>query len=118
MVFRGAHPCFIGPHTEYRDDGGRVIHPTYRHAGWHDEHSWWRHRYGLRNRVGMRQVPLAQLLHAFLDVGLSIDKVTEPELHHPVPFILELRLTRPPSQCPGCDVTFRARLTACPVRLS
>lgn len=44
--------------------------------------------------IGVRHVPLAQLLHTFLDAGLLIDKVTEPELRHPGPFILELRLTR------------------------
>lgn len=95
MVFRGAHPCFIGPHTQYREDGGRVVHPTYRLATWHNEQPWWRDRYGLRNRVGMRHVPLAELLYAFLDAGLVIEKVTEPEPQHPVPFTLELRLMRP-----------------------
>jgi hypothetical protein len=71
------------------------VHPTYRHAGWYDQQPWWRDHDGLRNRVGMRHVPLAQLPHAFLDAGLLIDKVTEPELRHPVPFILKLRLIRP-----------------------
>lgn len=95
MLFRGAHPCFIGPHAEYRDDGGRIIHPIYRQAGWHTPQPWWAQRDGLRNRVGMRQIPLAQLLHTFLDAGLFIEKVVEPELRHPVPFVLELSLRRP-----------------------
>jgi hypothetical protein len=57
MVFRGAHPCFSGPHTQYREDGGRVVHPTYRLAAWHDEQPWWRDHHGLRNRIGMRMFP-------------------------------------------------------------
>jgi SAM-dependent methyltransferase len=95
LVFWGAHPCFIGPHTEYREDGGRIVHPTYRLGAWHEPQPWWRGGHGLRRRVGMRHVPLAELLHAFLDAGLVIKRVAEPEPHHPVPFGLALRVARP-----------------------
>lgn len=94
LVFWGAHPCFIGPHADYRKDGGRIVHPTYRQAGWHAPQRWWTGPHGLRNRVGMRQVPLAELLHAFLDAGLLIKRVIEPEPQHPVPFCLALRMVR------------------------
>jgi SAM-dependent methyltransferase len=95
LVFWGAHPCFIGPHTEYRADGGLVVHPTYRQAGWHAPQPWWTGPHGLRRRVGMRQVPLAELLGAFLAAGLVIQQVAEPEPQRPVPFCLALRMMRP-----------------------
>lgn len=94
MVFYGAHPCFIGPHVEYREDGGRIIHPVYRQADWHAEQPWWHGEHNLRNRVGMRHVPLAQFLQAFLGAGLAIERIVEPDLEHPVPFTLALRLVR------------------------
>jgi hypothetical protein len=37
---------------------------------------------------------LAELLHAFLDAGLVIQQVAEPEPQHPVPFCLALRMVR------------------------
>lgn len=98
MLFCGAHPCFMGPHIEYREDGGRIIHPTYRLSGWHKAQSWWRGRHGPRTRVGMSHVPLADFLRAFLDVGLVIDTVEEPEPQLPVPVSLTLRLVRPVSR--------------------
>jgi SAM-dependent methyltransferase len=95
LVFWGAHPCFMGPQIEYRAAGGVVVHPTYRLAGWHEEQPWWTGPHGLRKRVGMRQVPLAELLQAFLDAGLVLQQVVEPEPQHPVPFCLALRMVRP-----------------------
>lgn len=94
MVFCGVHPCFMGPHIEYREDGGRILHPTYRLADWHEEKPWWTGGAGLRNRVGMRHVPLADLLHAFLDAGLTIEKVVEPEPELALPAALALRLVK------------------------
>jgi SAM-dependent methyltransferase len=94
-MFLGAHPCFMGPHIEYREDGGRLIHPTYRLAAWHPVQPWWTGGAGLRNRVGMRHVPLAEFLHAFLDAGLVIERVVEPEPLRPVPGALALRLAKP-----------------------
>ncbi|MEY9930280.1 hypothetical protein ABH926_004925 [Catenulispora sp. GP43] len=31
-VLAGVHPCFVGPHVEFREDGGHSVHPTYRLA--------------------------------------------------------------------------------------
>jgi hypothetical protein len=42
----------------------------------------------------MRHVTLAELLNAFLDAGLTIDRVVEPR-DEPVPFILAIRARRP-----------------------
>lgn len=97
LVFAGVHPCFMGPHIEYREDGGRIVHPTYRIAAWHEPQPWWTGRAGLRNRVGMRHVPLADLLQAFLDEGLVLETILEREPQHPVPPSLALRLRRPRS---------------------
>ncbi|NUP52516.1 MAG: class I SAM-dependent methyltransferase [Catenulispora sp.] len=97
LVFAGVHPCFMGPHIEHRDDGSRIVHPTYRIADWHEPQPWWTGRVGLRNRVGMRHVPLADLLQAFIDAGLVLETIVEPEPQHPVPPSLALRLRRPES---------------------
>jgi hypothetical protein len=85
----------MGPHVEYREDGGRVVHPTYRLAAWHEPQPWWTGGAGLRNRVGMRHVPLADLLRTFLDAGLALETVVEPEAGHPVPSSLAMRWRRP-----------------------
>ena len=94
LVFAGVHPCFMGPHIEYREDGGRIVHPTYRIADWHEAQPWWK-RTGVRARVGMRHVPLADLVQAFLDAGLVLETILEPEPQRPVPPGLALRLRRP-----------------------
>ena len=45
------------------DDGSRLIHPNYRQPGWHEESPWWGED-GIRRRVGMRHIPLADYLNA------------------------------------------------------
>lgn len=89
LVFSGVHPCFNGPCIQVRDDGGVLVHPRYREAGWHEPAPWWRPD-GIRRRTGMRHLPLADLINAFLDAGLSIERVFEPR-EHPVPFTFAVR---------------------------
>jgi SAM-dependent methyltransferase len=89
LVCYGVHPCFNGPCVKVRDDGGVVVHPTYRLAGWHDPAPWWNPD-GIRRRTGMRHLPLADLINAFVDAGLAIERVAEPR-EHPVPFGLAVR---------------------------
>ncbi|RZT26905.1 methyltransferase family protein [Kribbella sp. VKM Ac-2569] len=89
LVFYGAHPCFNGPHTESRPDDGRIVHPTYRTVGWHPPAPWWGEG-GIRQRLGMRHVPLADLLNAFAGAGLAITRTVEPRTD-PVPWVLALR---------------------------
>ncbi|SEH01382.1 hypothetical protein SAMN05444920_12086 [Nonomuraea solani] len=89
LVYYGAHPCFTGPHSEDLPDGGRVIHPTYRTSGWHRAAPWWREN-GIRRRLGMRHMPLSELLGAFLAAGLVITDVLEPS-SDPVPRTLAIR---------------------------
>jgi ubiquinone/menaquinone biosynthesis C-methylase UbiE len=89
LLFFGVHPCFNGPCIETRADGAVIVHPTYRHAGWHEPAPWWAPN-GIRRRIGMRHLPLAGLLNAFLDAGLIIDRVAEPR-EQPIPFSFAIR---------------------------
>jgi len=93
LLFYGVHPCFNGPHIENRGDGAVIIHPTYRRAGWHPKSPWWREG-GIRDRFGMSHVPLPDLVNAFIDAGLVIERMTEPR-DHPVPVALAVRAIRP-----------------------
>jgi SAM-dependent methyltransferase len=92
LLFWGAHPCFNGPHIENRDDGALIIHPTYGTRGRHPRSSWWP-KGGVRDRVGMSQVALPDLINAFVDAGLTIERVYEPH-EQPIPNILAVRAVR------------------------
>jgi SAM-dependent methyltransferase len=88
FVFHGVHPCFNGPAVQAREDGGLIVHPTYRRSGWYDSAPWWKQ--GIRRRTGMRHLSLAELLNAFLGVGLVLDRVAEPG-QHAVPSAIAIR---------------------------
>lgn len=92
LLMFGVHPCFNGPCVETRDDGARVVHPTYRLAGWHESSPWWGTA-GIRARVGMRHVPLADLVNAVIDAGFELRRLSEPR-EEPVPFILSIDAAR------------------------
>jgi ubiquinone/menaquinone biosynthesis C-methylase UbiE len=92
LLFYGAHPCFNGPHTEWREDGGIVAHPTYRIAGWQQESPWW--GYNVRRRVGMRHHPLPDLLNGFISSGLNLELVAEHG-DRAVPVNLAIRARKP-----------------------
>jgi SAM-dependent methyltransferase len=92
FVYAGMHPCFIGPFSELREDGVRVLHEGYRDT---------RLRFtgpgigdGVRSRVGVRHLPLADLLNPVLSAGLRISKIAEsPE--RTLPLLLAFRAERP-----------------------
>jgi ubiquinone/menaquinone biosynthesis C-methylase UbiE len=92
LAFYGAHPCFNGPQSEWLDDGGVRVHPTYRITGWHEEAPWWGAY--VRKRVGMRLHPLAEVLNAFIAAGLVIERVAELGTR-PVPIVLGIRARKP-----------------------
>jgi SAM-dependent methyltransferase len=92
LVVLGVHPCFNGPCVETLDDGGRLVHPTYRQAGWHEASPWWGPD-GIRRRVGMRHVPLADYFNAVIGAGFALERVVEPR-QEPIPFVLGLRARR------------------------
>lgn len=92
FVYFGAHPCFCGPHTEARADGARVVHPGYRRAGRHRSAPWWGED-GVRSRLGVSHLPLADLLNGFAAAGLAITRAVEPSAE-PIPWKLALAATK------------------------
>jgi ubiquinone/menaquinone biosynthesis C-methylase UbiE len=69
LVVYGVHPAFNGPHVVYNEDDSRTVHPSYRQQGWHDESDAWGQD-GIRRRIGMNHLPIADYLNAFLAYGL------------------------------------------------
>lgn len=93
FLFYGVHPCFNGPQVETLPDGSRVVHASYREARRHLSSPWWGVD-GIRTKAGgMRHVPLAEFINAFIDSGLAIDHVSEPE-DEPVPYAIVVRATK------------------------
>lgn len=96
FVFYGVHPCFNGPHVEAGPDRTRVVHPTYRDATRHLSSPWWGAD-GIRSRAGgMRHLPLADFLNAFLDAGLVLEHLDEPG-EEPVPYGLVVIARKAPA---------------------
>lgn len=90
FVYVGLHPCFIGPFSELLDDGRRLLHAGYRNQrrvfagpGIGD---------GIRSRVGVRHLPLSDLINPLLTHGLHLQLVAESRerLH---PLLIGLRAT-------------------------
>jgi SAM-dependent methyltransferase len=94
LVYLGAHPAFCGPHTDAGPDGARLIHPVYRRSGWHPPHPWWAAD-GIRRHLGMRHVPLAELLNGFTTAGLSLTRAHEPG-DEPIPWKFALQAVKNP----------------------
>ncbi|MEJ3658612.1 methyltransferase domain-containing protein [Actinomycetes bacterium KLBMP 9759] len=102
LVAYGVHPCFNGPAVQAREDGGLVVHPIYRSAGWHETAPWWKPD-GIRHRTGVRHLPLMDFVNGFVEAGLTIDLMVEPG-DQPVPAALAIRarpLLTPAHNAPG-----------------
>ena len=77
LVYVGAHPCFVGPHSRFiAAEGVPTLLPGYRNT----------ERYdggpaigpdGLRARVGAAHLPLGLFVHSFLEAGLAIERFEE-----------------------------------------
>ena len=81
FVYVGAHPCFVGPHSVYDvDRAAPELHPGwYRRTGRYDEAPGiWRGS-GVRVRVGASHLPIGLFLQTFLDAGLRLEHVEEPD---------------------------------------
>jgi SAM-dependent methyltransferase len=95
FVSVGAHPCFVGPHSEYVEAHGTPI----LHAGWYRRSGAYgdapgRSGKGLRARIGESfHLPLGELLQAFLDCGFQLERIEEPE-QRDYPYMLALRWRR------------------------
>lgn len=90
FVHIGVHPCFCGGFADHSDRSAVVIRPGYL-----DSH-WTTASYtdqGVRNRVGATHRPLPELLHAFGDAGLALERFAEGG--RPIPTVLALRARRP-----------------------
>jgi ubiquinone/menaquinone biosynthesis C-methylase UbiE len=81
FVYIGVHPCFVGPHSVYDfDRAAPELHSGwYRRIGRYDEAPGiWRGS-GVRIRVGASHLPLGLFLQTFLDAGLQLESVVEPD---------------------------------------
>jgi ubiquinone/menaquinone biosynthesis C-methylase UbiE len=95
LVYLAVHPCFVGPHSMYDPEtGAPELHPGwYRHVGRYSEAPGvWRES-GVRIRVGATHLPLGLFLQTFVDAGLRLERVEEPE-EREYPFGIGLRWRR------------------------
>jgi SAM-dependent methyltransferase len=79
FVYVGVHPCFVGPHSLFVE--GRGVPQL--HAGWYRRGGPYDDApgvspTGLRAKVGANHLPLAELLHSFLDAGFALEQIEEP----------------------------------------
>ena len=96
FVYIGIHPCFVGPHSVYDPDGQTPeLHSGwYRLTGRYDEAPGIWRKAGVRTRVGASHLPLGLFLRTFLDAGLELEQVEEPD-EREYPFGLGFRWRRP-----------------------
>ena len=88
FVHVGVHPCFCGGFADRGDPAATVIRPGYLDGHWTTQ-SWTDQ--GIRDKVGAAHWPLPDLLHMFLDAGLTLDRFTEGG--GPTPTTLAVRAT-------------------------
>jgi SAM-dependent methyltransferase len=86
FVHLGVHPCFCGGFADRRDPDAVVVRPGYLDTYWTRE-SWTDQ--GIRDKVGAMHQPLPELLHAFLDAGLTLERFSEGGA--PTPTMLAVR---------------------------
>jgi SAM-dependent methyltransferase len=81
FVYMGVHPCFVGPHSVYDvDRAAPELHAGwYRLTGRYDEAPGIWRASGVRVRVGASHLPLGLFLQTFLDAGLRLERVEEPD---------------------------------------
>ena len=86
FVHIGVHPAFCGGFADRSDPAAVIIRPGYLDGHWTTA-SWTSQ--GVRDKVGATHLPLPELLHAFLDAGLMLDRFTEGG--GPVPVMFGVR---------------------------
>jgi SAM-dependent methyltransferase len=91
LSYVGVHPCFVTPFVERHPSGAHLLHPGYRRRGWH--HAGPGFGRGIRPRVGMHHLPLADLIGVALGTGLRLTRLEEPG-DDDYPFLLALQLRR------------------------
>ncbi|GAB3149981.1 class I SAM-dependent methyltransferase [Micromonospora sonneratiae] len=90
FVHVGVHPCFCGGFADRTDRDAVVLRPGYLDSHWTYE-SWTDQ--GVRAKVGGMHRPLPELLHAFLDAGLTFERFTEGG--SPTPTVFAVRMRKP-----------------------
>ena len=91
LVHIGVHPCFCGGFADRSDPAAVVIRPGYLHGHW-TRASWTTN--GVRDKVGATHLPLPSLMHAFLDAGLTPERLAEGG--DPTPVTLAIRARKHP----------------------
>jgi SAM-dependent methyltransferase len=93
FIYFGAHPCFVGPHSEFvAAQGLPTLHPGYRKTSWYNEAPGISAT-GLRRRVGATHLPLALFVQVFVDAGFRLERMEEPG-DREYPYVLALRWRR------------------------
>jgi SAM-dependent methyltransferase len=93
LVYVGAHPCFVGPHSRFIGaEGVPELHPGYRNLGRYFEGPAISAA-GLRARVGATHLPLGRFLQSFLDAGFELERIEEDDRGE-YPHVLALRFRR------------------------
>jgi len=86
LVHVGVHPCFCGGFADRSDRNAVVIRSGYLDGHW-TKASWTDQ--GVRDKVGATHRPLPELLHAFLDADLTLERFAEGGA--PTPVVLAVR---------------------------
>lgn len=97
IVYAGAHPSFIGPHSRFvYAEGIPELHPGYLDEGRYGlEAAGVGSAEGLRAKVGAMHLTLGGFVRSFLDAGLRLECFEELELGgRPYPFAVALRWRR------------------------
>ncbi|WP_199835053.1 class I SAM-dependent methyltransferase [Streptomyces sp. NRRL WC-3618] len=90
FVHVGVHPCFCGGFADFSDPEAAVIRPGYLSSGYWTKESWTNK--GVRDKVGAVHRPLPELLHTFLDAGLTLAGFAEGGA--PTPIVLAVKGTK------------------------
>jgi SAM-dependent methyltransferase len=78
LVYFGAHPCFVGPHSRFlAGEGLPELHPGYRATSYYRDAPGIRPD-GIRAQVGATHLPLGHFLQAFIEAGLVLERFDEP----------------------------------------
>jgi SAM-dependent methyltransferase len=91
LSYVGTHPCFVSPFVERRATGAQLLHPGYRRRGWHRGGPGFGQ--GIRPRVGVHHLTLADLIGVALGTGLTLTRLEEPG-EDDYPFLIALQLAR------------------------
>lgn len=90
FVHVGLHPCFVGAFADWSEPGRVVVDTGYAAR----DRAFTGPPGGVRVRVGAWHVPLANLLNAFIDAGLVIDRIAESAANG-IADVLAIRAHRP-----------------------